>query len=177
MPERDRWKTDLGGHLPTKRNGPARVRASERLVGGGRTIDPLPFKIAAMHLSLPYPLLLSRRSARSLSEIRLICCGCAGFGQIFRSFSFNRPHYSPQTIETSDSNQYTLVTIANLGQAPRFSMASGQLEVRIRGHSCFTSAAPLCKPDETLSTSPPRGFSAACHGMICQAPRVEFPCI
>ncbi len=64
IPERDRWKTDLGGHFPTKTNGPARVRASERLVGGGRTIEPRPFKIAAMHLSLPYPLLLSRRSAR-----------------------------------------------------------------------------------------------------------------
>ena len=114
---------------------------------------------------------------RSLPEIRLIYYGCAGFGQILRSFLFNRPHYSPQTIGKSDSNQYTLVTIANLGPAPRFSMASGQLEVRFRGHSCFTSAAPLCKPNETLSTSPPRGFSAACHGMICQAPRVELPCI
>ncbi len=56
--------------------------------------------------------------SRSLSKIRLIYCGCAGFGQIFRSFSFNSHHYSPQTINTSDSNQHNLVTIANLGQAP-----------------------------------------------------------
>ncbi len=56
---------------------------------------------------------------RSLSKIRPIYCGCAGFGQIFRSFSLNSHHYSPQTIETSDSNQPPLVTIANLGQAPR----------------------------------------------------------
>jgi len=56
---------------------------------------------------------------RSLSKIRRIYCGCAGLSQIFRSFSLNRPHYSPQTIETSDSNQHTLATIANLGQAPR----------------------------------------------------------
>jgi len=57
--------------------------------------------------------------SRSLSKIRRIYCGCAGCGQIFRSFSLNRPHYSPQTIEKSDSNQRTLATIANLGQAPR----------------------------------------------------------
>ena len=54
---------------------------------------------------------------RRLSKIRLIYDDCAGFGQIFRSFSFNSPHYSPQTIKTSDSNQHILVTIANLGQA------------------------------------------------------------
>jgi len=29
--------------------------------------------------------------SRRLSEIRLIYCGCVGFGQILRSFSFNRP--------------------------------------------------------------------------------------
>ena len=58
-------------------------------------------------------------SSRSLSKIRRIYCGCAGFGQIFRSFSLNRPNYSPQTIETSDSNQHPLATIPNLGQAPR----------------------------------------------------------
>ena len=28
--------------------------------------------------------------------------------------------YSPQTIETSDSNEHPLVTIPNLGQAPSF---------------------------------------------------------
>ncbi len=50
--------------------------------------------------------------------MRLIYYGCAGFGQIFRSFSFNRPHYSPHTIETSDSNQHNLVTITHLGQPP-----------------------------------------------------------
>ncbi len=31
------------------------------------------------------------RTLRSLSKIRRIYCGCAGFGQIFRSFSFNSP--------------------------------------------------------------------------------------
>ncbi|MFB3071574.1 MAG: hypothetical protein ACE1ZK_05850, partial [Nitrospirales bacterium] len=38
-------------------------------------------------------------------------------------FSLNGHHYSPQTIETSDSNQHPLVTIANLGQAPRKKMS------------------------------------------------------
>ncbi len=56
---------------------------------------------------------------RSLSKIRRIYYGCAGFGQIFRSFSLNRHDYSPQTIETSDSNQHPLATIPHLGQAPR----------------------------------------------------------
>ncbi len=51
--------------------------------------------------------------------MRLIDDGCAGFGQILRSFSFNRPYYSPQTIEQSDSNRHNLVTITNLGQPPR----------------------------------------------------------
>ncbi len=69
IPEKDWWKTDLGGYLPTKRNGPACVRASERLVGGGSDHRAPPFNIAAMPLFLPYPSLLSCRSARSLSEI------------------------------------------------------------------------------------------------------------
>jgi len=50
--------------------------------------------------------------------MRLIDYGCAGFGQIVRSFSFKSPHYSPQTIEQSDSNRHNLATIAHLGQAP-----------------------------------------------------------
>ncbi len=33
----------------------------------------------------------SSAKPRSLSEIRLIYYGCAGFGQIFRSFSLNSP--------------------------------------------------------------------------------------
>ena len=37
-------------------------------------------------------------------------------------FSLNRHHYSPHTMETSDSNQHPLVTIANLGQAPSIMM-------------------------------------------------------
>ncbi len=32
-----------------------------------------------------------RDRSKSLSEIRMIYCGCAGFGQIFRSFSLNSP--------------------------------------------------------------------------------------
>ena len=69
------------------------------------------------------------QQARRLSEIRLIYCGCAGFGQILRSFSFNRPHYSPQTIEQSDSNRHNLVTITTLGQPPsRFSFRQVQLK-------------------------------------------------
>ena len=56
--------------------------------------------------------------------MRLIYCGCAGFGQIPRSFSFNSPHYSPQTIKTSDSNQPILATIAYLGQAPSLEKVS-----------------------------------------------------
>ena len=55
---------------------------------------------------------------RSLSEIRLIYCGGAGFGHIFRSFSLNSPNYSPQTIEKFVSNRHHLVTITNFGQTP-----------------------------------------------------------
>ncbi len=50
--------------------------------------------------------------------MRLIYDGCAGFGQILRSFSFNRPHDSPHTIEKSDSTRHNLVTITHLGQPP-----------------------------------------------------------
>ncbi len=50
--------------------------------------------------------------------MRLIYCVCAGFGQISRSFSFNSPHYSPQTIEKSASNRPNLVTITHLGPPP-----------------------------------------------------------
>ncbi len=57
-------------------------------------------------------------TTRRLSEIRLIYDGCAGFGPILRSFSFNRPHYSPHTIEQSDSTRHNLVTITHLGQPP-----------------------------------------------------------
>jgi len=60
-----------------------------------------------------------KKMEKRLFEIRFIYCGCAGFGQILRSFLLNSPHYSPQTIEKSDSNQHNLVTITNLGQLPR----------------------------------------------------------
>jgi len=56
---------------------------------------------------------------RKLSEIRLLYCGWAGFGQIFRSFSFNSQHYLPQMMEEFDSNLHNFVTITNLGQPPR----------------------------------------------------------
>jgi len=59
-----------------------------------------------------------KRPPRSLSKISQICRGHAGFRQIFRSFSLYNQNYSPQTIETSDSNQHPLITIANFGQAP-----------------------------------------------------------
>ena len=55
---------------------------------------------------------------RRLSEIRLIDCGCAGFGQILRSCSCHRPHYVPQTIEQSDSTLHTFASITKLGQPP-----------------------------------------------------------
>jgi hypothetical protein len=38
---------------------------------------------------------------RSLSDLGLIDCGKAGFGQIYLSFSLNSYGYSPQTIETA----------------------------------------------------------------------------
>jgi hypothetical protein len=50
--------------------------------------------------------------ARSLSDLGLIYCGKAGFGQISRSFSLNSYGYSPQTIEKSASNRLSLPTIA-----------------------------------------------------------------
>jgi len=40
--------------------------------------------------------------ARNLSDLGLIYCEKAGFGQIFRSFSLNSYGYSPQTIEKYD---------------------------------------------------------------------------
>ncbi len=54
--------------------------------------------------STPYP--------RSLSDLGLIYCEKAGFGQSSRSFSLNSDGYSPQTIETSASNHLALATIA-----------------------------------------------------------------
>jgi hypothetical protein len=53
-----------------------------------------------------------RNVPRSLSDLGLIYCGKAGFGQIFRSFSLNSYGYSPQTIEKSASNRLSLATIA-----------------------------------------------------------------
>jgi hypothetical protein len=50
--------------------------------------------------------------ARSLSDLGLIYCGKAGFGQISRSFSLNSYSYSPQTIGKSASNRLSLATIA-----------------------------------------------------------------
>ncbi len=125
-----------------------------------------------------------RASLRSLSKIRRIYCGCAGFGQIFRSFSgniekgrqlrsrafgvltysvyaprakspaalldglfeyspfsFNSHHYSPQMIETSDSNQHPLATIPNLGQAPRRTWQNTKMSHHHQGDHdffCFT---------------------------------------
>ncbi len=40
------------------------------------------------------------------------------FGQISRSFSLNSQHYSPQTIEKSDSKGLSLATASILGQPP-----------------------------------------------------------
>ncbi len=40
------------------------------------------------------------------------------FGQIYRSFSLNSHHYSPQMIEKSDSKWLSLTTASILGQAP-----------------------------------------------------------
>ena len=41
------------------------------------------------------------------------------FGQIFRSFSLNSHHYSPQMIKKSDSKWLSLATAPILGQPPR----------------------------------------------------------
>jgi len=49
---------------------------------------------------------------RSLSDLGLSCCGKAYAGQMFRSFSFNRHRYSPQTIEPSDSTPLSLAANA-----------------------------------------------------------------
>ena len=121
-----------------------------------------------------------RASSRSVSKIRRIYCGCAGCGQIFRSFSgnvekgpqlrsrafgvltysvyapraktpaalldglfehspfsLNRHHYSPQTIETSDSNQHPLATIPNLGQAPGRTWHNKKMSHHHRGDHDF----------------------------------------
>jgi len=135
-----------------------------------------------------------------VSQIRQIYCGCAGFSQIFRSFSgnvekgpqpaprlrqtsqlrslpavalaqagrafgvltysvyaprakspaalldglfehspfsLNRHHYSPQTIDTSDSNQHILATIPNLGQAPGRTWHSKKMPHHHRGDHDF----------------------------------------
>jgi len=61
---------------------------------------------------------------RRLSQIRLIYCGCAGVGKVFRSFSIHRPNYSPQTIEKSASIQHNLLTITNLRRPPIESCSS-----------------------------------------------------
>ena len=57
---------------------------------------------------------------RSLSKTRLIYCGCAGFGQIFRSFSFNSPTIrlkrSKDLTQTSASSQRSLILDGLLGR-------------------------------------------------------------
>ncbi len=63
--------------------------------------------------------------------MRVIYCGCPGFGQIPRSFSFNSSHYSPQTIKKSDSNQHCLVTITNL-EKPLGQIYHSSVNVAIR---------------------------------------------
>ena len=51
---------------------------------------------------------------RSLSEIRLIYCGCTGCGQIFRSFSLNSPTIrltrSKYLTQTSTSSRRSLIS-------------------------------------------------------------------
>jgi len=79
---------------------------------------------------------------RSLSKIRRTYCGCAGFGQIFRSFSLNSHNYSPQTIETSDSTQHPLVTIANLGQAPR-KIQKSLVTIKVNSTFCISPCTPI----------------------------------
>ena len=52
--------------------------------------------------------------SKSLSEIRLIYYGCAGFGRIFRSFSFNSPTIrlkrSKYLTQTSTPSQRSLIS-------------------------------------------------------------------
>jgi len=43
-------------------------------------------------------------SCRSLSKIRRIYCGCAGFGQIFRSFSLNSPNHAYPVVTLTRNN-------------------------------------------------------------------------
>ena len=51
---------------------------------------------------------------RSLSQISRIYCGCAGFGQIFRSFSWNSPairfKQSKYLTQTATSSQRSLIS-------------------------------------------------------------------
>ncbi len=82
--------------------------------------------------------------------MRLIDDGCAGFGQILRSFSFKRPHSSPHTIEQSDSNRHNLVTITNLGQPPREFSGNGPLSVGAQFSFPYKPIHSLSRFDFTL---------------------------
>jgi len=56
---------------------------------------------------------------RSLSDLGLSYCGKADIGRIFRSISSNSYGYSPQSIEKSDWIPLSIVTNAQVRQAPR----------------------------------------------------------
>ena len=123
---------------------------------------------------------------RSLSKIRRIYCGCAGGGQIFRSFSLHSPNYSPQTIETSDSNQHPLVTIANLGQAPRkikkcLITTKGSRE---NNFTCLVAETPVWQGARTAHTPVWKGRATPSDWMdqrpnwgrySCASPKVTTP--
>ncbi len=76
------------------------------------------------------PLFLLKNSSRPpnprrLSQIKIDLLRLRWIWPDFRSFSFNSPHYSPQTIETSASNHHHLVTITHLRQPPRKNEGKG----------------------------------------------------
>lgn len=55
---------------------------------------------------------------RSLSDLKLICCGNAGFGHIFRSFSFERAAMRLKRSKQSASNRLSPATISHFRQTP-----------------------------------------------------------
>jgi hypothetical protein len=105
---------------------------------------------------------------RSLSDLRLIYCGKADIGQIFRSFSSNSDGYSPQTIEKFDSIPLSLVTIAQVRQAPCGSgfaaAATLQIPKKVYGRHATASIAAPGGPMKFSFSGPLRGHTSFQNG-------------
>ncbi len=102
---------------------------------------------------------------RSLSQIRLIYCGCTGFGQIFRSFSLNSPTIrltrSKYLTQTSTSSRRSLISDRLLETAVEsfkfwvgFAFRYSDFECREKGRNTALAMKGLFAVNSSLLTVP-----------------------